>query len=35
MLGQPMTAGPFETSQRGAEILAAAHHPADRLSLIR
>jgi hypothetical protein len=35
MLGQPMTAGPFEAGQCGAEALAAAHHPADRLSLIR
>jgi hypothetical protein len=35
MLGQPMTARPFETGQRGAEILTGAHRAADRLSLIR
>jgi hypothetical protein len=35
MLGQSTTAGPLEAGQRGAEVLAAAHHPADRLSLIR
>jgi hypothetical protein len=35
MLGQPISARPLETRQRGGEILAAGHGAAGRLSPIR